>query len=151
MLLLSALAGFGPARAGELAGLAPDELQAMSEQGALVVDVRTPAEWNGTGLIPGSVGLTYFDANGAYDHAAWLKSLQPLLRSASQPVVLVCRSGHRSAMVGKMLAVEPGFVKVYHLEKGIRGWSAESRPLAKCGGALLAGGAKCMSGAAAPR
>jgi rhodanese-related sulfurtransferase len=44
-------------------------------------------------------------------------------------VVLLCRSGHRSQTVGKMLADEAGFAKVYHLEKGIQAWSAENRLL----------------------
>lgn len=114
---------------GDLVGLTPDGLQAMQEQGALVVDVRTPEEWKSTGLIPGSKRLTYFDSTGGYDKEAWLRQLKPLLTSPEQPVILVCRSGNRSATVGKMLLNEAGYGKVYHLEKGIRGWSAESKPL----------------------
>ncbi|MFM8330547.1 MAG: rhodanese-like domain-containing protein [Candidatus Methylumidiphilus sp.] len=125
LMLLSGLA-----QAGTLVGLSPDELQAMQAQGALVVDVRTPEEWRKTGLIPGSHGLTYFDATGGYDKAAWLRQLKPLLKSPDQPLVLVCRSGNRTQIVGKMLAEEAGYAKVYHLEKGIKAWSAENRPLA---------------------
>jgi rhodanese-related sulfurtransferase len=120
---------FGLAHAGTLVGLSPDELQAMQAQGALVVDVRTPGEWKTTGLIPGSKGLTYFDSTGGYNKQAWLKQLKPLQTSPEQAVVLVCRSGHRSATVGKMLLDEAGYSKVYHLEKGINAWSAESKPL----------------------
>ena len=121
---------FGLAQAGDLVGVTPDELQAMQERGALVVDVRTPEEWKSTGMIPGSKGLTYFDATGGYDKEGWLNQLQPWAAAApGQPVILVCRSGNRSATVGKMLLSEGGYGKVYHLEKGIRGWSAESKPL----------------------
>jgi len=122
---------FGLAQAGDLVGITPDELQAMQAQGALVVDVRTPGEWAATGIIPGSKTLTYFTSTGGYDQAAWLKQLQPWVARPSQPVVLVCRSGNRSATVGKMLLTEGGYGKVYHLEKGIRGWSAENKPLAR--------------------
>ncbi|MDD5036793.1 MAG: rhodanese-like domain-containing protein [Methylococcaceae bacterium] len=122
---------FGYCQAGELLGLTPDELQAMENQGALVVDVRTPQEWKSTGIIPGSHALTYFDANGGYDKEGWLKQLKPLMKSPDQALIMVCRSGHRSAMVGRMLSDEAGYSKVYHLEKGIRGWSAESLPLAQ--------------------
>lgn len=130
--LLSALFALssGLAFGGDLVGLAPDELQAMQAKGALVVDVRTPEEWKSTGLIPGSKGLTYFDSTGGHDQAGWLKQLQALKTSPEQAVVLVCRSGHRSANVGRMLAAEPGYAKVYHLEKGIKGWGAEGKPLA---------------------
>jgi rhodanese-related sulfurtransferase len=131
---------FLPAWAGELVGVSPDELQALMRQGAVVVDVRTPKEWASTGLIPQSQGLAYFDEHGAYDKDAWLAKLKPLLSSAKQPLVLVCRSGHRSAEVGKMLVAEAGFAKVYHLEKGIRGWAAENRALTQeCGPQKLAG------------
>jgi rhodanese-related sulfurtransferase len=119
------------ASAGNLIGLSPDEVQAMQAKGALVVDVRTPEEWKTSGLIAGSKGLTYFDATGGYDKDGWLKRLQALKTSPDQPLVLVCRSGHRSATVGKMLLSDAGYDKVYHLEKGIRAWSAEGKPLAK--------------------
>jgi rhodanese-related sulfurtransferase len=118
-----------PAWAGTLRGVNPDELLDLQQKGALVVDVRTPEEWKSTGVIPGSAKLTFFDKNGAYDKDAWLKQLKGQVKSADQPIVLVCRSGNRSGTVGKELAQEPGFGQVYHLEKGIRQWSAESRSL----------------------
>jgi len=126
--LLSMLFGLSAHAAG-LTNLTPDELQAMQLSGALVVDVRTPEEWAKTGLIPGSKGLTYFDATGGYDKDGWLKQFKPLQSSPSQPVILVCRSGNRSATVGKMLLNEAGFSQVYHLEKGIREWSAQGKAL----------------------
>jgi rhodanese-related sulfurtransferase len=129
LALLAWLPGF--ALAGSLSGLTPDELQTMQAQGALVVDVRTPEEWKTTGLISGSRGLTYFDATGGYDKDGWLQRLQTLKTSPGQAVILVCRSGHRSSSVGKMLSSEAGYDKVYHLEKGLRGWSMEGKPLAK--------------------
>jgi rhodanese-related sulfurtransferase len=121
---------FGLAQAGDLVGVTPDELQAMQAQGALVVDVRTPEEWKSTGMIPGSKGLTYFDSTGGSDKEGWLKQFKPWVTSPGLAVILVCRSGNRSSTVGKMLLAEAGYAKVYHLEKGIRGWSAESKPLA---------------------
>ena len=117
------------AGAADLKGVSPDELESLKSAGALVVDLRTAAEWKETGLIQGSTLLTYFDANGQYDQATWLKNLKTAMHSPDQPVVLICRSGNRSGSVGKMLAQQLGFSKVYHLEKGIRGWSAESRIL----------------------
>jgi rhodanese-related sulfurtransferase len=121
--LLAAQAVF----AARLAGVTPDELADLVAKGATVVDIRTPAEWKATGLIPGSHKLTFFDAEGQYDQARWLGQLKSELKDPASPVVLVCRSGHRSATVGKILANEPGFAQVYHLEKGIRGWIGESR------------------------
>ena len=120
----------GSLAAAGLAGLTPEQLAAMQADGALVVDVRTPEEWTKTGMIPGSQGLTYFDAKGAFDKAGWLKQLQPLRGAADRPIILVCRSGHRSATVGKMLLDEAGYSRVYHLENGIKGWDSAGKPLA---------------------
>lgn len=131
MLVLALLVTAVVAQARDAINLNPDQLQAMQTQGALVVDVRTPEEWDKSGLIPGSKGLTYFDANGAYDKDAWLKRLKPLLTASDQPVILVCRSGHRSAVVGKMLLDEAGYSKVYQLENGLKGWSSLGKPLQK--------------------
>lgn len=128
LALLSLFFGL-TAHAEGLVNLTPDEVQAMQTNGALVVDVRTPEEWAKTGLIPGSKGLTYFDSTGNYDNNAWVKQLKPLQSSPEQPLILVCRSGNRSSTVGKMLLQEAGYAKVYQLEKGIKGWSAESKPL----------------------
>lgn len=114
--------------AGSLVGLSPDELESMQSKGALVVDIRTPDEWKKTGMIPGSHGLTYFNSSGGYDKEAWLKQLKPL-QSDGQALILVCRSGSRSSTVGKMLATEAGYDKVFHLQDGLRVWSAQNRTL----------------------
>lgn len=118
-----------PAWAAKLHGVTPDELADLQQKGALVVDVRTPEEWKSTGVIPDSAKLTYFDKNGSYDKSDWLKQLKGQLKAPDQPIVLVCRSGNRSGLVGKELSQEPGVGPVYHLEKGIREWIAESKRL----------------------
>lgn len=120
--------------AGELVGVTPDELKALQQEGARIIDVRTPEEWRKTGLIPGSDPLTYFDAHGGYDTAAWLQKLDTLSPGKASKIVLVCRSGNRSGSIGKMLADELGYPKVYHLEKGVREWAAEGNVLKPCQG-----------------
>jgi rhodanese-related sulfurtransferase len=130
MFLLPLLLTFGlAAGAADLVGVTTEDLQGLMDRGAVVVDVRTPEEWKATGLIPGSRPLTYYDSKGQYDQAKWLVGLRGLVKSPNDPVVLVCRSGNRSATVGKMLAKDAGYSQVYHLEKGIRAWIAESRKL----------------------
>lgn len=136
LLLCGLLSLTESALASGLVGVTSDELQSMLEKGAIVVDVRTPKEWAATGIIAGSHLLTYFDESGQYDQNAWLKSLQPLLGKRDRPIVLVCRSGNRSGMVGKMMTSEAGFDRVFHLEKGIREWTSQGRPLAQVVSAL---------------
>lgn len=116
-------------------GVTPDEVQALMERGIPVVDIRTSKEWQATGIIPGSHPLTFFDASGQYDTQRWLKNLKAFVPASDKPLVLVCRSGNRSSTVGKILTGELGFQQVFHLEKGIREWNAEGKPLtpAPCG------------------
>lgn len=150
-LFLSLFALSVPSLAGSLVGITGDELLALQKQGAVVVDIRTPQEWAATGVIPGSRELTFFGASGQYDKEAWLKSLKPLLGKKAQPVVLVCRSGNRSALVGKMMTSEAGFDRVYHLEKGIREWSAQSLPLVPgCAATLTCAASPARAATAAP-
>lgn len=129
-LVMAGAPGYG----GELVGITPDELEALKTQGVPVVDVRTPEEWRKTGVIAGSKPIMFFDSKGSYDAAAWMQQFKAVAPNAGLPVVLVCRSGNRTATVGKMLAGEQGYQKVYHLEKGLQAWTAEGHKLAPCGG-----------------
>ena len=99
------------AHAGELVGVTPDELKTLQKEGARIIDIRTPEEWRKTGLIPGSDPLTYFDAHGGSDTAAWLEKLNAISPGKNGKIVLVCRSGNRSGVVGKMLTGEQGYPK----------------------------------------
>lgn len=119
---------------GELVGVTPDELKTLQQEGARIIDVRAPEEWQKTGMIPGSDPLTYFDAHGGYDTTAWLQKLNAISPGKTGKIVLVCRSGNRSSVIGKMLADEQGYPKVYHLEKGVREWAAEGNALKPCQG-----------------
>ena len=130
LVLCVAGAANGPVSA-ELKGLTADEAQTLMSQGVPLVDIRTPQEWQATGIVPGSHKLMFFDASGQYDAAAWLKSLKTVAPKLDQPIILVCRSGNRSSTVGRMLSDEMGYQHVYHIEKGIRGWAAEGNALTK--------------------
>ena len=111
----------------ELVGISPNQLEALMEkENALVVDIRTPPEWKATGTIASSHKLMFFDANSHYDSSKWLAKLNRL-RKDHQPVILVCRSGGRSSSVGRLLDEKSGNSKVYHLEKGIKGWISEGK------------------------
>jgi rhodanese-related sulfurtransferase len=132
MLAVSAIAFAAQLMAAELKGVSPDQMAALEQDKAILVDIRTPEEWRKTGLIPGSQPLTYFDAQGHYDTAAWLKQLNQLSADKNRPIVLICRSGHRSEQVGNLLAKELGYGQVYHLQTGIKGWLEQHKPVAAC-------------------
>jgi len=109
--------------AAELGNLSADQLISLQKtQNALVIDIRTENEWNATGIIPDSHKLQFFSANGKHDAKKWLSDLSQLKTSAEQPVILVCRSGSRSNMVGNMLAKQQGMKNIFHLANGIMPW-----------------------------
>ena len=84
--------------------------------GALVVDVRSAAEWR-TGHIAGSI------------HIPLGKLVSQMAeRPRMRPVVLVCESGSRSA-IGASLLTAAGFSDVTNLTGGINAWKSDGLPL----------------------
>ncbi len=85
---------------------------------ALVLDVREPDEFHGElGHLPGAELLPL----------ALLRSGAPAL-SRQQPLIVVCRSGGRSAKAAVGLA-QLGFSRVASLRGGLLAWRAEALPL----------------------
>lgn len=82
------------AAAYEVRFMTPSEMQA---DGALVVDVRTPGEWQDTGVIAGAKLVTFADPK------SFLTQIQGALKPG-QDLVLVCHSGRRSAAAAEQLA-----------------------------------------------
>lgn len=115
--------------AAELGQLTPQQvLEKSQNQQALIVDIRTAAEWQATGTIAHSHKLQSFDQNGKFDAEKWLADLEKLKTSPDQTVILVCRSGNRSSKVGNLLS-QQGEQNIYHLTNGIQGWIQSGQPL----------------------
>lgn len=108
--------------AAELNNITPEQLKTLRNNDALVVDIRTAEEWNATGIIPGSKKLEFFNDQGEFDADKWLAALNQLHSTAKQPVILVCRSGNRSNMLGNYLANKLEMKNIYHLQNGILSW-----------------------------
>lgn len=105
------------------------ELARLAASGVTVLDVRTEREWKETGVVPGSRLLTYFDENGRSNPPQWLEKLKSAV-PAGQPVILVCRSGKRSAAAAQFLSEQAGYKTVYNVGQGINGWAGEGRAVA---------------------
>jgi len=90
-----------------------EEFARLQGSGAMVVDVRTEAEFAG-GHIPGAVNVPVDQIQEAA--AAWDKS---------KPVALYCATGGRSASAAGYLAGQ-GFREVYNLKAGIAAWNGET-------------------------
>jgi rhodanese-related sulfurtransferase len=81
--------------------------------GALLLDVRSPGEWNDdVGHIEGARLIPIADLPQRLEEIASWKD---------QPVIVVCRVGARSGQAADLL-VQRGFVEVYNLEGGMVAW-----------------------------
>ena len=91
----------------------PAAFQQAIDNGAEVIDVRTPAEY-AAGHIDGAVNIDI----ASPDFAAQVSALDP-----SAPYAVYCRSGNRSASaLAEMAAV--GMTGSYHLGGGIGAWQS---------------------------
>lgn len=93
-------------------GVTPQDAQELTRQGALIVDVREPAE-RARIFIPGSRHVPLGDL-GSTD-------LPP-----GQVLICQCAGGHRSALAARQLQAR-GF-DVRNLKGGIQAWQAAGLP-----------------------
>lgn len=98
--------------------LAPEQVAREADNGALLVDLREPAELDNDGMIAGAVhaprGMLEF----------WADPSTPYHRAEFQPdrrTILYCASGGRSALGADVLA-RLGYTDVAHLDGGIKAW-----------------------------
>ncbi len=122
--VIALLLGCGPRAYTDLTNA---ELQALLDQGMVLVDIRLPEEWRQSGVIKGSVPLTFLDKSGRVVNTFF--SQLDNLASKDQPLILVCRSGNRTSAAAQMLTADRGYTQVYHLQDGISGWLRAGLPL----------------------
>ena len=100
--------------------------QLVEQPDLLVVDIREPAEY-AFGAIANSLnvprGILETACDWGYD-----TTVPRLANAREQAVVLVCRSGNRTAMAAYTLQLM-GYRQVYSLKTGIRGWNDYEQPL----------------------
>lgn len=129
---LGAFAGASDARAEPPRQVDAGNLPAMIAQGVKVVDIRRADEWRDTGVIAGSLLLTAVDADGRLV-AGFPEALMKAV-DRDEPVVVICRSGNRSAMIARMMSERGGYIHVVDAAGGIRAWIDAGNPLTPCPG-----------------
>lgn len=127
LILLAAMSGFmlfGGGLFGRLSGVkqvSPQEaVMLFNHEDALVVDVRENSEF-ADGHIPKAKHIPLGQLG---------KRLGELEKHKNQALILVCRSGSRSAHACRMLR-KAGFEKVNNLEGGIMAWEQAGLPREK--------------------
>ena len=109
----------------EVENLTPAQVADERENGAVVVDLREPAELAADGMIEGAIhaprGMLEF----------WADPTSPYHRPELDPArrtVLYCASGGRSALAAQALA-QLGYGDIAHLDGGINGWVRAGLPV----------------------
>ena len=97
-----------------------EEIIKLSNVNIPIVDVRRSSEWDQTGVIPNSILLTFFDEEGNYNFDEWYEKLQ-LEINATDPIILICRSGKRSKVVANMIDEKFNTI-IYNAKSGLNSW-----------------------------
>jgi rhodanese-related sulfurtransferase len=102
----------------------------------VLLDVREPAEFARL-RIPGSInvprGVLEQSCEWDYDETV------PLLAAGRErEIVLICRSGRRSALAADLMRLM-GYTNVVSLKNGVRGWNDFEQPLVDAAGKLVDG------------
>jgi rhodanese-related sulfurtransferase len=96
--------------------MTPTELYSLIDSGItpVMIDVREAHELH-NGVIDGAMHIPMNEVPAR---------MESLAAYQDQPVVLICRSGKRSAQVGQYME-HIGFANVINLETGMNGWAAD--------------------------
>ena len=113
----------------------PWDIESMRSQypDLLLVDVREPYEFQAA-RIEGSLNVPRGILETACEYG-FEETVPELVEARTRPVLLVCRSGNRSALAAAVMQ-EMGYRKVYSLKTGLRGWNDYEQPLIKDDAAL---------------
>jgi rhodanese-related sulfurtransferase len=95
---------------------APEALEAQRAGKLAIIDVRTPREWQATGVPAGAARIEWGQAEEAFVAAV----LQRAKGDKAAPLALICRSGNRSARA-RALLVKNGFTGVADIAEGVEG------------------------------
>jgi rhodanese-related sulfurtransferase len=92
----------------------PDKI--FMGSGIKIIDIRTQSEWIETGIVKGSIPITYYPPRGRPDVDAFIKELKKHIKP-NEKFAILCRTGSRTKIAAKEL--EAKGLKVINLEGGI--------------------------------
>ncbi len=108
--------------------LMPWDVEEMRTQhpDLLIVDIREADEYNAGHIadsLPVPRGILEASCDWGYSD-----TIPALVQARDKPVVLVCRSGNRTALAALTLH-GMGYQQVYSMKTGVRGWNDYELPL----------------------
>ncbi len=101
--------------------LTPQEAYALLQQasGAKLVDVRTKAELEWVGRVPGAIPIEWNTWPGGRN-PQFLEQLQALVEKSAAPLLFLCRSGGRSHSAAAA-AAQAGYAGAINVLEGFEG------------------------------
>jgi len=119
--------------------LLPQEAYALLQKapGARLIDVRTRAEFDYVGRIPGSVEIEWQAYPGGHPNKTFLAELRAQVDKEAL-VMFICRSGARSHAAAEA-AVGAGYTQAYNVLEGFQGDKDSERHRDTIGGWRVAG------------
>ncbi|MBT4933090.1 MAG: peptidylprolyl isomerase [Rhodospirillaceae bacterium] len=105
------------------------ELKALQAKGIKLIDVRHPEEWQETGVVEGSILIESFKKSGRL-RREFIEELAKTVKK-DEPVILICRTGNRTAMLSEGLSDRFGYTNIYNVTNGIENWIKAGNPVVK--------------------
>jgi rhodanese-related sulfurtransferase len=87
--------------------------------GAILVDVRSAEERKFVGQVPGTVHVAWSSGTSLTRNPRFVRELEAKVRK-DEPVLLLCRSGKRSALAAEA-AAKAGFAYAFNVREGFEG------------------------------
>jgi rhodanese-related sulfurtransferase len=102
-------------------GVSPPDAWALASSGqAVLVDVRSNEERTFVGHIPGSVHVPWASGTALTRNPRFVRELEARLGGKDKPVLLLCRSGARSALAAEA-AAKAGMAFAFTVLEGFEG------------------------------
>lgn len=110
-----------PAAEADPVSVSPQEAWSLVSTGqALLVDVRTPEELKFVGHVPGSLNVPWATGTSLTRNPRFARELEAKVKDKHQRVLLLCRSGKRSALALEV-ARRAGFTRISNIREGFEG------------------------------
>jgi rhodanese-related sulfurtransferase len=102
--------------------IVPAEAQVLLDDlpGARLIDVRTRAEWDYVGRVPGSILIEWTTYPSGARNPAFLEQLRAAAADPQAPVLFICRSGQRSDSAARAAAAA-GYGMAFNVLEGFEG------------------------------
>ncbi|MFZ6731030.1 rhodanese-like domain-containing protein [Undibacterium sp. Ji42W] len=114
--------------------VSPADAWKLQQQGlAVIVDVRSNEERKFVGHLPDSLHVAWATGTALTRNPRFVKELEGKLKDRQTVVLLLCRSGKRSALAAEA-ATKAGLPHVFNVEQGFEGDLDEAQQRGHSGG-----------------